>query len=81
MARICIIAGKTRSIGRHIIRRGQSKKSGGIGPYVVKRTKCLFKLNLQHICVLLSSGQVKRIWVAIKAIKAGLVQKVVSSQN
>ncbi|MDR1173557.1 MAG: 50S ribosomal protein L28 [Puniceicoccales bacterium] len=78
MARICIITGKTRSTGCRIIRKGQSKKSGGIGTHVVKRTKRLFKPNLQHIRILLPSGQVKRVWVAVKAIKAGLVQKVVS---
>ncbi|MDR1401479.1 MAG: 50S ribosomal protein L28 [Puniceicoccales bacterium] len=78
MARICIVTGKRRSVGCRIIRRGQSKVSGGIGTHVVKRTKRLFKPNLQHIRILLSSGQVKRVWVSVKAIKAGLVQKVVS---
>ncbi|MDR1414009.1 MAG: 50S ribosomal protein L28 [Puniceicoccales bacterium] len=78
MARICIVTGKRRSVGCRIIRRGQSKVSGGIGTHVVKRTKRLFKPNLQHIRVLLPGGQVKRVWVSVKAIKAGLVQKVVS---
>jgi large subunit ribosomal protein L28 len=78
MARICIVTGKVRSVGCRIIRKGQSKKSGGIGTHVVKRTKRLFKPNLQRIRVMLPSGQVKRVWVSVKAIKAGLVQKVVS---
>jgi large subunit ribosomal protein L28 len=60
------------------VRKGQSKKSGGIGTHVVKRTKRLFKPNLQRIGVILPSGQVKRIWVSVKAIKAGLVEKSVA---
>lgn len=78
MARVCIVTGKKRSVGRRIIRKGQSKKSGGIGTHVVKRTKRLFKPNLQRIRVMLPSGQVKRVWVCVKSIKAGLVEKVVS---
>jgi large subunit ribosomal protein L28 len=52
--------------------------SGGIGTHVVKRSKRLFKPNLQRIRVMLPSGEVRRVWVSVKAIKAGLVQKVVS---
>ena len=78
MARVCIITGKKRSVGNNVIRKGQSKKSGGIGTHVVKRTKRLFKPNLQRIRIMLPGGSVKRAWVCVKAIKAGLVQKVVS---
>jgi large subunit ribosomal protein L28 len=78
MSRICFVTGRVRSRGRRIIRKGQSKKSGGIGTHVVKRTKRLFKPNLQRIAVVLPSGQVKRVWVSVKAIKAGLVEKAVS---
>jgi large subunit ribosomal protein L28 len=78
MARVCVVTGKTRSVGCRVIRKGQSKKSGGIGTHVVKRTKRLFKPNLQRIRIALPNGQVRRVWVAVKAIKAGLVQKVVS---
>lgn len=78
MARVCIITGKKRSVGNNVIRKGQSKKSGGIGTHVVKRTKRLFKPNLQRIRIMLPGGSVKRVWVCVKAIKAGLVQKVVS---
>ncbi|MDR3144063.1 MAG: 50S ribosomal protein L28 [Puniceicoccales bacterium] len=78
MARVCIVTGKTRTKGFRIIRRGQSKVSGGIGTHVVKRSKRLFKPNLQRIRVMLPSGEVRRVWVSVKAIKAGLVQKVVS---
>lgn len=78
MAKICVISGKMRTIGRRIIRKGQSKKSGGIGTHVVKRSKRLFKPNLQRIRIVMPNGQIKRVWVSVKMIKAGLVQKVVS---
>jgi large subunit ribosomal protein L28 len=78
MSRICFVTGKTRSRGFRIVRKGQSKKSGGIGTHVVKRTKRLFRPNLQRIGVILPSGQIKRVWVSVKAIKAGLVEKAVS---
>ncbi len=39
---------------------------------VVKRT---FKPNLQRVRVRLASGQVKRLWVSVKAIKAGKINK------
>jgi large subunit ribosomal protein L28 len=78
MARVCIVTGKVRTRGCRIIRKGQSKVSGGIGTHVVKRTKRLFKPNLQRIRVLFASGEVKRVWVSVKAIKAGLVRKIVS---
>jgi large subunit ribosomal protein L28 len=42
---------------------------------LVKNTKRRFKPNVQRIRVKLPSGQVKRMWVAVKAIKAGKVQK------
>lgn len=77
MSRICVVTGKRPVRGRSIIRKGQSKKSGGIGTHVVKRTKRMFKPNLQHIRVRLESGEVKRLWVSVKAIKAGLVEKVI----
>ncbi|MDE6431992.1 MAG: 50S ribosomal protein L28 [Opitutales bacterium] len=77
MSRICFVTGKKRSRGCHIVRKGQSKKSGGIGTHVVKRTKRLFKPNLQHIKIVLPTGEVKRVWVSVKAIKAGLVTKAI----
>lgn len=75
MSRICAITGKRPVKGRHIIHKGQSKKSGGIGLQLVKQTKRVFRPNLQRIRIKLPSGQVKRVWVSVKAIKAGLVQK------
>ncbi len=76
MSKICSVTGKRPTVGGSIIRKGQSKKSGGIGTHVVKHNKRVFKPNLQRIRVKLPSGEIKRVWVSVKAIKAGLVEKV-----
>jgi large subunit ribosomal protein L28 len=75
MSRICAITGRRPVRGSSICRKGQSKKSGGIGTHVVKVTKRKFRPNVQHIRVVLPSGQVKRLWVSVKAIKAGKIVK------
>lgn len=75
MSRICSVTGKRPTTGSRIHRKGQSKKSGGIGMHITKRTKRTFKPNVQRIRVKLPSGQVKRMWVSVKAIKAGMVEK------
>ncbi len=75
MARICAITGKRPVKGSIIHRKGQSKKSGGIGTHITTITKRKFRPNLQWIKVKLPNGGTKRMWVSVKAIKAGLVQK------
>lgn len=75
MSRICSVTGKRPVSGRRIHRKGQSKKSGGIGTHVTKAVKRTFRPNLQRVRVKLPSGQVKRMWVSVKAMKAGLVEK------
>jgi large subunit ribosomal protein L28 len=75
MARICAITGKRPVKGGRIIRKGLTKKSGGIGTSLVKVTKRKFRPNVQRVRVKLPSGQVKRMWVCVKALKAGKVTK------
>jgi len=75
MARICAITGKRPTRGGIIHRRGLTKKSGGIGTSIAKVVKRDFKPNVQRIRVKLPSGQVKRLWVSVKAIKAGKIEK------
>lgn len=75
MARICAITGKRPIKGSIIHRKGQSKKSGGIGTHVTSITPRKFRPNLQRIRVKLPNGGTKRMLVSVKAIKAGLVQK------
>ena len=77
MSRICFVTGKGPTKGSIVYRRGVAKKAGGIGTHVTKRTQAqVFRPNLQKVRVKLPGGQVKRIWVKVKALKAGLVQKV-----
>ena len=75
MSRICAITGKRPVVGGRIIYKGVSKKAGGIGLQLVKNNKRKFRPNLQRVRVKLPSGQVKRMWVAAKAIKTGKVNK------
>lgn len=75
MARVCAITGKRPKVGGRIIHKGVSKKAGGIGLQLVKNNKRTFRPNVQRIRVKLASGQVKRMWVSVKAIKAGKIEK------
>lgn len=75
MARICQITGKGPSKGSNIHRKGQSKKSGGIGMHVTKVTKRKFRPNLQRVRVQLPNGHTKRMLVSAKAIKSGKITK------
>jgi large subunit ribosomal protein L28 len=75
MSKVCYITGKRPTKGHRILRRGQTKKSGGIGTHIIKRSSRKFYPNLQHIRILLPSGQIKRLWVSVKAIKAGKIVK------
>ena len=75
MSRICEITGKRPKTGGKIVYKGVSKKAAGIGLQLVKNNKRKFRPNLQRVRVKLPSGQVKRLWVSAKAIKAGKIQK------
>lgn len=76
MSRICSVTGKRRVSGSRIHRKGLTKKSGGIGTHISKVVKRTFKPNVQRVRVRMPGGQVKRVWVSAKALKAGLVTKV-----
>lgn len=73
--RICAITGKRPTKGRIIHRKGLTKRSGGIGTSVTKITRRTFRPNVQRVRVRTETGQVKRMWVCVKALKAGMVQK------
>ena len=75
MSRICAITGKRPLRGNIIHRKGQPKRSGGIGTHVTKKVKRSFKPNLQRMKVRLPNGSVKRLWVSAKALKSGNVEK------
>jgi large subunit ribosomal protein L28 len=75
MGYICQITGKRPARGSIIHRKGQSKKSGGIGTHVTAITKRYFKPNVQRVRVLQPDGTVKRMYVCVRAIKSGLIKK------
>lgn len=75
MGRECAITGKKTVVGRRIVRKGLPKKKGGIGLHVTSASKRKFKPNLQRIKIIDDNGTVKREWVSVKAIRAGLVKK------
>jgi len=75
MARTCYITGRRPSKGNIINRKGQSKKSGGIGTHITSITRRKFRPNLQRVRIRMPNGGVKRVWISAKALKAGLVQK------
>src|ERR1035437_8205887 len=75
MAKVCIITGRRPVKGSIINRKGQSKKSGGIGTHITSITKRKFRPNLQRVRIRMPNGGTKRVWVSVKALKAGLVQK------
>ena len=75
MARVCAVTGKRTVTGRRIVRKGLSKKKGGIGLHVTSATKRTFKPNLQRIRVRDENGTVKRLWVSAKAIRSGKITK------
>ena len=76
MTKICFVTGRRHVKGNIINRKGQSKKSGGIGTHVTSITKRKFRPNLQKVRIRTANGGTKRVWVSVKALKAGLVQKV-----
>jgi large subunit ribosomal protein L28 len=75
MGKVCVITGRRPVKGSIINRKGQTKKSGGIGTHVTSITKRKFRPNLQRVRIRTANGGTKRVWVSVKALKAGLVQK------
>lgn len=74
MSRICDICGKSAVKGSSILRRGQSKKTGGIGQHVTAITKRMFEPNLQQVRAKVK-GQTRRLKVCTACIRSGRVEK------
>jgi large subunit ribosomal protein L28 len=75
MGRECAVTGKKTITGRRIVRKGLSKKKGGIGLHVTSATKRTFKPNLQRVRIKDENGTIKRVWVSTKALRSGAVKK------
>ena len=65
MARVCYVTGRKPSKGSIINRKGQSKKSGGIGTHITSITRRKFRPNLQRIRIKMAGGGTKRVWVSV----------------
>ena len=74
MSRRCEICDKGAIRGNRILRRGQSKKTGGIGQHVTAVSPRIFQVNLQSVHAIVN-GAPRRIKVCTKCIKSGRVQK------
>jgi len=74
MSKICKICGKKPVMGRSITRRGMAKKKGGAGKKITGISHRLFKPNIQRVKVLTAHGN-KYIFVCVKCLKAGKIQK------
>ena len=74
MSRRCEICGKGDVRGNRILRRGQAKKTGGIGQHITAVTPRLFKPNLQVVHAIVD-GVHRKIKICTKCIKSGRVAK------
>jgi len=74
MSKICYICGKKPAAGRTIKRRGLAKKKGGVGKKITGITIRRFLPNLLFVRAVIA-GQVKRIRVCTKCLKAGKIVK------
>jgi large subunit ribosomal protein L28 len=76
MARECDFCGKSTITGNRVPRKGKSKKQGGNGEHIVRRTGRTFKPNLFKVRALID-GTPTRVRVCTRCMKAGKVVKAV----
>ena len=74
MSRICEICGKGGHPGNRSLRRGQAKKTGGIGQHITAVTPRMFMANLQTVRAVVK-GTPCRLKVCTVCIKSGRVRK------
>lgn len=72
MSRRCEICGKGAVRGNSILRRGQAKKTGGIGQHVTAVTPRVFRPNLQNVRAVVK-GVHRKIKACANCIKSGRV--------
>jgi large subunit ribosomal protein L28 len=76
MPRVCYFNGKKTTFGNQITHRGKAKYLGGVGTKITGITARKFRPNIQKVRAVID-GQIVRIKVSTKAIKAGLIVKPV----
>jgi large subunit ribosomal protein L28 len=74
MSRECSFCGKATITGNSVPRKGKSKKQGGNGEHVVRRTARTFRPNLFKVRALVE-GKKSQVRVCAKCMKAGKVVK------
>ena len=74
MSKVCDICNKGVTSGGSIVRRGLSKKSGGIGLQLVKTNKRKFMPNLQSVNIKVN-GQKKKATVCTACIRSNKIEK------
>ncbi len=74
MSRQCDFCGKATITGNIVPRKGKSKKQGGNGEHVVRRTLRTFKPNIFKVRALMD-GKKEQVRVCAKCLKAGKVVK------
>ncbi len=74
MSRTCDICGKGPLAGHTIARRGKSKREGGVGLRVVKRSRRRQLPNLQSVRTSVD-GRPCKLRVCAKCLKAGKVAR------
>jgi large subunit ribosomal protein L28 len=72
MAKIETRRGRKSVKGNKITRRGLPKKSGGIGLNTTGIARRTFKTNMQRKKIRFSDGTVRRMWVRVKDLRAGV---------
>ena len=76
MPRVCHFTGKKTTFGNKVRHRGKAKYLGGVGTKTTGISRRTFKPNIQRVRAVID-GQVMRIKVSAKALRAGLVTKPV----
>lgn len=74
MSRVCSFCQKSTIFGNMVPRKGKSKKQGGNGEHIVRRTARTFKANVFRVRTV-ENGTKKIVRVCAKCMKAGKVQK------
>jgi len=74
VARVCDICGRKPARGNRVTRSGLAKAKGGIGLHTGGITPRTFQLNLHRLKVEVK-GQVKRLRVCSRCLKAGKVKR------
>ncbi len=73
MSRVCHFTGKKTQVGWIRAEKG-ARRDGGVGNKIKGRSKRKVRPNLKKLrCVI--DGEIKKVWVCTRAIKAGWVVK------